>query len=72
MTNWTSYFGETPYGLTFAALGLGKLALRRGKAAVAQHQAKKALTQLNAAQVPSAVQNGVQGLIRQLLAEIHL
>jgi class 3 adenylate cyclase len=60
------------YGLAFAALGLGKLALRRGKTAVAQRQAKKALTQLNAAQVPPAVQDGVQGLICQLLAEMHL
>jgi class 3 adenylate cyclase/predicted negative regulator of RcsB-dependent stress response len=60
------------YGLAFAVLGLGKIALRRGDIADAQRQAEAALTHLNTADAPAAMQAGVRGLIRQLLADIHL
>ena len=60
------------YGLAFAVLGLGKVALQRGDIAAAWRQAEAALTHLNAADAPASMQAGVQGLIRQLQADIHL
>ena len=60
------------YGLAFAVLGLGKIALQRGDIAAAWRQAEAALMHLNAADAPASMQAGVRGLIRQLLADIHL
>lgn len=59
-------------GLTFAAVGLGRLAYRQGDLAAAQRQVTAAWTHLQAVAGAPALQAGLRGLIGHLQGDLHL
>jgi class 3 adenylate cyclase/Tfp pilus assembly protein PilF len=60
------------YGLAFADLGMGQVALQRGHLVYAEQLAERAWAHMASLGEPSEDQEGIRGLISQLRAEIHL
>jgi class 3 adenylate cyclase len=60
------------FGLAFAAIGLGRVALLGADLAQAEKHAEEALAHLASSAFSQDDQEGVRGLIHQLKAEVHL